>query len=231
MNYLSYGGGVNSTAMLLLLLDEGWEFEVVYVDHGCDWPETRNYVYWLSKQTPITVIKPDVQGYDNLYDHCLVKGIIPSRMLRWCTDKFKVTPLHSYFQGPAFNLIGISTEESHRVKLDVRKGIESRFPLIEYEIDREECKKIILDHGLPLPIKSGCWFCPYQPVGEWRRLRRVHPDLFCKAVRLENQAIEARAERGKAPLYLSNRPLGMLVHENQDELFAEFAPPPCNCML
>ena len=25
--YLSYGGGVNSVAMLLLLLDEGWEFE------------------------------------------------------------------------------------------------------------------------------------------------------------------------------------------------------------
>ena len=35
-NYLSFGGGVNSTAMLLLLLDEGWEFEAVYVDHGAE---------------------------------------------------------------------------------------------------------------------------------------------------------------------------------------------------
>ena len=34
--YLSYGGGVNSTAMLLMLHKEGWEFESIYVDHGCD---------------------------------------------------------------------------------------------------------------------------------------------------------------------------------------------------
>lgn len=30
-NYLSFGGGVNSVAMMLLLLDEGVEFEAVYV--------------------------------------------------------------------------------------------------------------------------------------------------------------------------------------------------------
>jgi tRNA U34 2-thiouridine synthase MnmA/TrmU len=31
-NYLSFGGGVNSVAMMLLLLDEGIEFEAVYVN-------------------------------------------------------------------------------------------------------------------------------------------------------------------------------------------------------
>lgn len=38
--YLSYGGGVNSTALLLLMHDEGLDFEAVFVDHGTDYPQT-----------------------------------------------------------------------------------------------------------------------------------------------------------------------------------------------
>lgn len=50
-NYLSFGGGVNSVAMYLIMLDDGMipgdstnGFEAVYVDHGGDWPETLEYV-------------------------------------------------------------------------------------------------------------------------------------------------------------------------------------------
>lgn len=42
--YLSNGMGVNSIAMMLLLLEKEWKFEAIYVDHGCDWPETRQYM-------------------------------------------------------------------------------------------------------------------------------------------------------------------------------------------
>jgi len=38
-NYLSHGMGVNSTALMLLLADEGIEFESVFVYHGGDYPE------------------------------------------------------------------------------------------------------------------------------------------------------------------------------------------------
>jgi len=40
--YLSHGVGVNSTALMLLLEDEGVEFESVFVDHGGDYPETKD---------------------------------------------------------------------------------------------------------------------------------------------------------------------------------------------
>ena len=52
-NYLSFGGGVNSVAMMLLLLDQKQEFESIFVDHGTDWPETYEYFdmfqEWLKK--------------------------------------------------------------------------------------------------------------------------------------------------------------------------------------
>lgn len=41
--YLSFGGGVNSVAMMLMLLDQKDDFEAIFVDHGTDWPETYEY--------------------------------------------------------------------------------------------------------------------------------------------------------------------------------------------
>ena len=45
--YLSHGMGVNSRALMLLLEDEGIEFENVFVNHGGDYPETYEYVIYL----------------------------------------------------------------------------------------------------------------------------------------------------------------------------------------
>ena len=228
-NYLSYGGGVNSTAMLLLLLDEGWEYEASYVDHGCDWPDTRRFVYWLSRHTPIKILRPSVQGLTNLYDHCWAKKMVPSRVNRWCTDKFKVRPLINNYTEPGYELIGFSTDEAHRAKMSVRKQVESRYPLLEYEIDRNECIRIIQRHGIPVPQKSGCWFCPFQRISQWRRLRQKHPDLWCKAKRLEDRNVGDQIARGKAPIYLvGEKPLDRVVNENQGELFEEYKPH-CRC--
>lgn len=220
--YLSFGGGVNSTAMLLLLHDEGEEFETIFVDHGCDWPETYEYVKILREKYPITVLKPDVQGFDNLYDYCISVSKIPTRMFRWCTDKFKIRPVSKYVEKPCFMLIGYASDESKRVSLNSSSQIENRFPLIEYEIDREACIQIIKDHGLPIPHKSGCWFCPFQPLSEFKRLRREHPDLFCKVEALDNCT--------HLHLY-RDVPIRSAINEDSKFLFSEMEYPPCQCGL
>ncbi|HEX9972317.1 MAG TPA: phosphoadenosine phosphosulfate reductase family protein [bacterium] len=69
--YLSFGGGVNSVAMMLMLLDQKDEFEAIFVDHGTDWPETYEYFEMLQgwmkdhRHSQITVLKPDVYGFDH----------------------------------------------------------------------------------------------------------------------------------------------------------------------
>jgi len=227
-NYLSYGGGVNSVAMLLLLQDEGVEFESIYVDHGCDWPETREYNrMMLDKGYKITTVPAP-----GLWEKMWKYRMVPSMQRRWCTADFKVKPIAKYVEIPCFMMLGISSDEAHRAKMQYEDGIERRFPLIEREVDREGCKRIILDHGLPLPIKSGCWFCPMQTVRQWRLLRQKHPDLFCKAKQLEDRNMEYRRSKGKKPLYLysNGKPLDEVVNENQEEMFPEFKPP-CHCEL
>ncbi|MBU0706732.1 phosphoadenosine phosphosulfate reductase family protein [Patescibacteria group bacterium] len=243
--YLSFGGGVNSVAMMLMLLDQKDDFEAIFVDHGTDWPETYEYFDmfkgWLKEHghKPVTVLKPahskneEGNKFDNLYDFSFFRKMVPSTFRRWCTAEFKVKPIYKYCETPCFMLIGIDFGEIKRAKISSEKGAENRYPLIENEVDREGCKKIIIDHGLPIPIKSGCYICPFQRKSQWIELRHKHPDLFCKAQKLENRNIEYQKSKGKKPKTLSNsrKKLGNFIEENQPNLFEQDDYPPCQCGL
>jgi len=207
--YLSFGGGVNSVAMMLLMIDQREDFEAIFVDHGTDWPETYEYLEvfqsWLENNghQKITVLKPDVEGYDTLYDYLWHYKMVPSSRMRFCTDKFKVRVVQNYVETPCFMYIGIDFGELKRAKISTTANIENRYPLIEHEIDRNACKEIIISHGLDVPIKSGCFICPFQRVSQWKELRMLKPDLFCKAEQLENRSSQYRIDRGLKPIRLS----------------------------
>ena len=51
--YLSFGGGVNSTALYILLEQEGMEFEAVFAHHGADWPETYGHIQRAQGREPL----------------------------------------------------------------------------------------------------------------------------------------------------------------------------------
>ena len=239
--YLSFGGGVNSVAMYLMLISQGWKpndpekgFEAVFVNHGTDWPETYEYVDMFKEKYPLTVIKPNVQGFDNLFRYCWATNSIPSYMWRWCTNKFKIKPIIKYYEKPCFNLLGIDWGERHRAKISTKNGIENRFPLIEQEIDRDGCKQIIQNHGLSLPIKSGCYICPFQSKKQFIELRRNHQCLFQEAAKLEDRHKRHRLKNNKKFSYICRNPkapLSEVVDERQSKLWPEDEYPPCECML
>ena len=255
-NYLSFGGGVNSVAMYLLLMDQGMKpgdpdkgFEAVFVDHGTDWPETYEYVDMFKEKYPLTVLKPKRSGYgalnsvifNSLYDFSYAKKMFPSRVRRWCTEKFKSTVLNTYHQKPCFVLIGFDYDERHRAIITSKNNEEYRWPLIENEITRKGCENIILKHGLPVPIKSGCYICPFQRVGQLRELRWKHPDLFCKLEQLENRNNHWRVVSGSSDTwpwvldsyYSFGKPVREVAEKgiDQSKLWKEDEYPPCECFL
>ena len=190
MKILSLGAGVNSVALLVLKAQSKVEFDVaVFADTGGENPETYLYIEQVIKpfcerhKIPLEIIKR--QGKD-LYEECWDRKIIPTRMFRSCTDKFKIRVLKDYVRKnfPQENitfLIGISTEENQRAK----NGCGNEYPLMDLDINREGCKKIISDAGLPIPIKSGCYFCPFTPKHGLLNLLKKHPELYAKAEELE----------------------------------------------
>ena len=62
------------------------------------------------------------------------------------------------------------------------------YPLMEWGWDRAACMQAIENAGLPQPGKSSCFFCPSMRAEEIIHLRDHHPDLFRRAIALEDNA-------------------------------------------
>jgi hypothetical protein len=62
------------------------------------------------------------------------------------------------------------------------------YPLLEWGYDRERCKAIIRAAGLPVPVKSACFFCPASKKSEIAWLREHHPKLLERALDIERNA-------------------------------------------
>lgn len=233
--YLSHGLGVNSWALYLYLIEQGEipgeDFEAVAVNHHTDWPETYEYLeMMISRGYPVTVIEPELEGYNNIYDYCWARRILPNRQMRWCTYRFKVKPLIDYYETPAVEIVGFDAGEMRRARaMKEKDGVTQEYPLIEAGIDRVGCVELIKRHGLPVPPKSGCWICPFQRKSQWLELRHKHPELFCNAQTLEELFNERRVSQGKAKHYFMDKPLDAVVQETQVRMWDDR--PPCRCGL
>lgn len=187
---LSYGGGVNSSAIIALarIGELTMPDYIVFSDTGAEYPETYTYIEYLQREhnVPITIIeKPHKEG--TLIQYCQNRNFIPSRMYRWCTDHFKIQPLRRFAQtlgGEYQMILGIDAGEEHRAK----KFKHHAYPLLELGIDRKQCKEILKKSGFGVPRKSGCFICPYQRKSDFINLRKNHPDLWEIAVELEKNA-------------------------------------------
>jgi len=204
---VSFGAGVNSVAMVIMLAERGWRGPIVFADTGGEWPETTCYRRYFEREflrprgLAITRLSPATRpelyddkrlggltGVETLEQYCLQRGIIPLLAVRWCTIEFKRVPLENWREahGIERSCLGISASEPRRIHDDPAV----RYPLYEEMITRGECRRIITDAGLEVPIKSGCFFCPGQNLDNWRRLYYEHRDLYDRAITLEDNASE-----------------------------------------
>lgn len=190
---VSYGGGVNSSALVIHLAEQGWRGPVVMSDTGCEWPPTYCYAkyfdaeYLRPRGLSLTIIAGlPYQTFGKgipLADYCEAHAMIPLAAARFCTRLYKTLPLRRWADAHDIErvAIGIAAEESHR-------SPDAWRPLVDEGIDRRECVRIIERAGLDVPGKSGCYLCPFQRDRQWRDLWRLHPELFERAARLEEAA-------------------------------------------
>lgn len=231
MRVISYGGGVQSTALIVLVAqglippvdaalfsnvgdDSEHPATLAYVrDVAAPWANTRGVkvheLYRVGKDfEPRTLM--NLLATENTPS-------IPVRLSngapaqRSCTNHFKVRVIEKWLrengatkQAPADVLIGISTDEIQRVNTKQVNAYQTKlFPLIDLGLNRDACIGIITDVGLPVPPKSSCFFCPFKRVQQWQEMRRDEPELFAKSADLEDSINERRAARGKDSVYLT----------------------------
>lgn len=157
---------------------------------------------------------------------------------RNCTNDWKIKIIDQWIKKQKWPHVvvglGISTDEwtrmrdtdwhdAHITASEIRKpfGFWKRreYPLMTLNIDRMRSHRIISEAGLPTPPKSSCYFCPHMRPNEWIEMRANQPELFEKAVEIE-EAINAKGLPRKYVLSTLKKPLRDAVGE-QATMFPE----------
>lgn len=207
---LRYGAGVNSTAMLLLWLTEGRRLDYVcFSDTGGERPVTLEWVErvraWLAQNYPQVQFVVVKDANKTLEQHSLATKRLPSLAygFRSCSVRFKVEPYLRWVVATIppptsiVELIGFDAGEANRVNRGEQtaprhKGHAARarqlYPLFAQRLTRADCERIILTTFGCLPPKSACFFCPASSAHEVAALAVDEPELFARAVAIEQTA-------------------------------------------
>jgi hypothetical protein len=228
---ISYGGGVQSTALLVLAATSRVDCALAIFanvgDHAEN-PATLDYVREVAApycaEHGIELVERNRGGKNpDLYDRLTRPESkflgIPIRMSntgapghRSCTHDYKLVVIGRELKArgaavdtPADVLIGISTDEIRRANNRRAEPFERiRYPLLDLGLSRLDCMRVIRDAGLPMPDKSACWFCPFHSASAWANMRTDHPDQFERACELEETLNAKRAGIGRDPVFLSS---------------------------
>lgn len=246
----SYGGGTNSTALIVEAVNRGIHLDaIIFSDTGSEMPHTYEYIAtfqrWLA-QHGLTLeivrwIRRDGR-FVPLHEASLAANEMPSRAYGFsgCTSKWKQQPADKRAaeiiaeragDRPVQRWLGYDADEPRRVANLAPKSRETghlwRAPLAEWGVDREECREIIAAAGLPQPGKSACWMCPSMREHEIRRMRDEYPHLFDLAVQIERRA-RANPKADGVP---KERGLGMNLSPRRPWEDLDNVPQPKQCGL
>lgn len=208
---VSYGGGINSTAMLVGLHERGIKPDaILFADTGGERPETYNYVSEVSDWL-VSVGFPAVQTvrhvyasgkYSTLEEECLGSETLPSIAygFKKCSLKWKVAPQEAWAKkwNPAiecwaggekvFKAIGYHAGEEHRSVKSNDEQYEYKYFLREWGWYQQDCVDAVSRVGLNKAHKSACFFCPSTKTKEILELQKQHPDLLERALTIERKA-------------------------------------------
>lgn len=178
--YVGFGAGVDSTAMLYFMFDNRDPVDIIFVDTGLELSKTIEHKNLMKKVIEkegwkFIELKPEIKKdgkiFTSGYDYLLDQKIIPYRNQRECTRKFKLEPVHRYIRKKlkvdnlrgkkVIEYIGYNYSEKHRAK-DYAKWQIRKYPLIENRISSEGCKRICFNKIGYVPIPSRCFICPFQ---------------------------------------------------------------------
>lgn len=222
----SYGGGVQSTAALVLAARKEIPYDTfVFANVGDDSenPTTIRYLHEIAipfaakhgvvlevvqlhvKGKPVTILErihsTNKGGVGRINIPVYMSSGMPAQ--RRCTYDFKVEVIQRRYGVVG---LGISVDEIHRARFGEPDRV---YPLLELGLFRRDCIRIIEDAGLPVPPKSSCWFCPFHSMQAWQEMRNNQPEQFQKAVALEQFINERRVREGYNKVWFSRtlRPL------------------------
>lgn len=226
MKVISLGWGVQSfTLAAMVALGE---LEPVDAAIHADTTHERSATYefaakwtsWLmANNVKVVKVQDDSPQPIDKYGGVMIPAFTQGMLSRQCTDNWKRAPMRRWLRKehyiPVEMWLGISWDESQRMRRSDVLYITHRWPLIEKRMTRQDCANWLLAHDLEVPQKSSCVFCPYHNKAAWRELKMSGNGDWQKAVEVDEAIRKARPPHDLF-VHPSRKPLRE-VGENMDE--------------
>ena len=194
MNIVSFSGGKDSTAMLLMMLEKGIKVDrVICVDTTKEFPQM--YAHIKKVQALIEPLKIEIVKIDFDYwfgEHIKTRGKrkgeigygFPDFRNRWCTSlkREAVKKIQKTISVESIQFHGIAFDEKERTLNN--KGRNIKYPLVEWGITEEQALNYCYTRGLDWSglyekfHRVSCWCCPLSRIGELRVLHNEFPELW-----------------------------------------------------
>lgn len=229
----------------------------IFADTQWEPPNVYEHLEWLEKQLSYEVvhvtagnirenildgINPDGDQFMDIPAFLINPDGSKSVAVRQCTNHYKIKPIHKELR-KRLNFtpgkrapkdvqvemwIGISADESERIKPSRDEWIDNCYPLVDLGLTRANIynwfEERYPDRRLP---RSACVGCPYHNDMEWKWLKENEPDSFNDAVKvdwsLRNIPKIQGSLRGEAYLHRTRTELSkvdLTKTENYDEFMA-----------
>jgi len=236
--YLSLGAGVQSSALLVMsalgLRDCPKASVAIFAD-------TQDEPAWVYEQLAVLEVWGEAHGLPvrrvtrgrlSADRRVQIPAFVAGKdgeagpLSRSCTRDYKIQPVRKEARRlmtaaglrQALCLYGISVDEHTRMSISPVQWIQNRYPLVEAGMTRSACARTLTEHGLPVPRKSSCGYCPYHSDAAWREVRDGDPVAWGRAVAFDEQIT---ADRG-AYLHRSLIPLRLVdLGQEEPDLFAD----------
>ncbi len=216
MNIVSFSGGKDSTAMLLMMIEKGIRVDkVINIDTTKEFPAMYRHIEKVQSMIPIEIeiIKIDFDYWFS--EHILTKEINkgqkgygwPTFRFRWCTG-LKKEIFRTILSGQNYNpkkrqkinnkqiegkqiFIGFSLEEKKRPKKDTK--LNETYPLIKWQITGKQALEYCYNKGLNWEglyekfQRVSCWCCPLSRIKELEIIFNEFPELWKKLEEMDKK--------------------------------------------
>jgi 3'-phosphoadenosine 5'-phosphosulfate sulfotransferase (PAPS reductase)/FAD synthetase len=215
---LGISGGKDSAALAIYIRDNYHDIhekvEYFFTDTGAELEEVYDFLDKLEAYLGKTIERlTQERGFEHFLT--MHNNYLPSPRQRWCTLMMKIKPFEAFVKDdPVVTYVGIRADENREGYVSQKPTIQAVFPFIEDGLVRDDVFQILEDTvGIPEYYKwrsrSGCYFCFFQRQDEWLGLKRRHPDLFKKAVKIEK-------ESGQGYTWVQGRTLEQVVERAEE---------------
>jgi len=203
MNVVSFSGGKDSTAMLLMMVEKGYQIDrIICVDTTKEFQAMYRHIEKVQSlifPMEIEIVKID---YDYWFgEHVKTKGKRvgekgygwPDFRTRWCTALKRDTVKKIKYPEGAVQYHGIAFNEKDRCDNNSDR-LSVRYPLVDWGITEKQALEYCYSKGLDWEglyekfNRVSCWCCPLSRIGELRVLHNGFPELWAKLEEMDKKS-------------------------------------------